>query len=244
VYFAGQLWLGFSQNLLNVLAALALLLMWSKLYFWMKLFRPFSAFIRMINEICKDVQVFLVMLFIAIGAFANIVLVLNLNRVASETDPIIDSRIGVGPIDALLHAYLTGLGEFGMDNYSTENGNVTWFMFILATLIVQLIFMNLLIAIMGSSYEKITAIMEQSTLKEICSMMKDFSWLLQIDELYDNKRYILWMSPDSVSAGGTIVERQISQLKELVKSSTEQQEARVLRAIAAVSDDIGNLQIG
>jgi hypothetical protein len=50
-------------------------------------------------------------------------------------------------------------------------------MFILATIIVQLIFLNLLIAIMGESFSRITAIMQQSTLKELCSIMEDHVWL-------------------------------------------------------------------
>lgn len=158
VYVIGQL-AGRDEEELNVIAAVCLLLMWSKLYSWMKLFKPFSAFIRMISEICKDVQVFLVMLFISIGAFANIVMVLNLNRERDGVAPIFDAVIGFAPVDAVIHAFLTGLGEFGKDNYSEENSKVVWVMFILATLIVQLIFMNLLIAIMGSSYEKITGMM-------------------------------------------------------------------------------------
>lgn len=42
--------------------------------------------------------------------------------------------------------------------------------------------------------------------------MVDHVWLQKTDELFDNKRYILWMTPDTSSAGGTIVERQILQL--------------------------------
>ena len=51
--------------------------------------------------------------------------------------------------------------------------------------------------------------------------MDDHIWLLEIDEIYDEKRYILWLTPDTSTSGGTIVERQITQLKEQVKSSTE-----------------------
>ena len=82
-------------------------------------------------------------------------------------------------------------------------------MFILATIIVQLIFLNLLIAIMGESFSRITAIMQQSTLKELCSIMEDHIWLQKIDELFVSKRYILWLTPDTSTSGGTVVERQI-----------------------------------
>lgn len=60
--------------------------------------------------------------------------------------------------DAFIHAYLTGLGDFGKDNYSAMNGTTVWIFFLLATVIVQLVFMNLLIAMMGDAYASITAI--------------------------------------------------------------------------------------
>lgn len=114
------------HNTLQVIAAVALFMMWFKLFYWMRLFKPFSAFIRMITEIIKDIQVFLVMLIIALGSFANVIYVLNLNRIDSceaglECSPIYDSLVMVAPIDAMIHAYLTGLGDFGKDNYSSGN---------------------------------------------------------------------------------------------------------------------------
>lgn len=120
--------------------------------------------------------------------------------------------VGIPPIDALIHAYLTGLGDFNKDDYSEENSRVVWIMFILATVIVQLIFLNLLIAIMGDTFGRITAIMEQSTLKEMCGIMVDHVWLQKIDEIFENQRYILWLTPDTTTSGGTVVERQLNQL--------------------------------
>ena len=77
-----------------------------------------------------------------------------------------------------------GLGDFNKDTYSAENSKVVWLMFILATIIVALIFMNLLIAIMGESFSRITAIMQQSTLKELCSIMEDHIWLQSLQDVF------------------------------------------------------------
>lgn len=131
--------------------------MYLKFFYWMRLFKSFSAFIRMITEIIKDIQVFIVMFVISLAAFANVIFILNLNRAAG--DSLYEPLIGVAPIDAMIHAYLTGLGDFNDQNYSSENATVVWVMFIVATLIVQLIFMNMLIAIMQASFSRITAIM-------------------------------------------------------------------------------------
>ena len=95
--------------------------MWVKLFYWMRIFKPFSAFIRMITEIIKDIKVFLVMLIISLCAFANIIYILNINRNMDVHEPIFEPHTGLSPIDAMIHAYLTGLGDFGKDAYSEEN---------------------------------------------------------------------------------------------------------------------------
>ena len=59
-----------------------------------------------------------------------------------------------------MHAYLTGLGDFEKDTYSEEDAFVVWMFFLMATFIVQLVFMNLLIALMTDAYVNIMAIKE------------------------------------------------------------------------------------
>jgi hypothetical protein len=123
-YVGGEFTNMIAHEDLQIVGAVAVALMWVKLFYWMKIFKPFSAFIRMISEIIKDIRVFMVMLIISLGAFANIIFILNINRekesCTSDPDcgPIYESLVGFAPIDALIHAYLTGLGEFGKDNYS------------------------------------------------------------------------------------------------------------------------------
>lgn len=148
---------------------------------------------------------------------------------------------GIVPIDALLHAYLTGLGDFNKDNYSAGDNKTMWLMFFIATILVQLVFMNMLIAIMGESFGRITAIQEQSTLKEICTMIDDHIWLLNISELYKDKRYILWLTPDTAKTAGTPVERQIQQLREYVEERSDQSEAKLLRQLAILDEKVSSI---
>lgn len=117
-------------------------------------------------------------------------------------------------------------------------------MFILATVMVQLIFMNLLIAIMGESFARITAIMQQSTYKEVCSIMQDHIWLLKTEELFENKRHILWLTPDTSTSGGSPVERQITQLKDQFATRADLQESKILRAISDLDEQVTSIKAG
>ena len=103
------------------------------------------------------------MLLMVLVAFANCIMVLQLNRhdsTSEEIPPIFDGYTNIIPFDAIIHAYLTGLGDFNKDNYSEHNGTIVWIFFLMATVIVQLVFMNLLIAMMGDAYAEIMAIQE------------------------------------------------------------------------------------
>merc|ERR1712147_201196 len=153
----------------------------------MRVFKPFSAFIRIITEIIFDIRVFMIMLLLCLAAFSNVLVILDSNR-ATDDEKSIESLTGVLFFDALVHAYLTGLGDFNKDNYSTSDPVVVWIMFLLATFLVMLVFMNMLIAMMGETFGRITAIQEQSTLKEICQMIDDNNWLLNISEVFKSDR--------------------------------------------------------
>ena len=96
----------------NILGAFAVLLLYIKLFYWLRIYKSFSAFIRMISEIVMDIKVFSVMLFLCLAGFANIMIVVNNNRTLTGTDSIFTDFVGNGPANAIIHAYLTGLGDF------------------------------------------------------------------------------------------------------------------------------------
>lgn len=224
-------------NNVNVLGSFACLLLWVKLFYWMRLFKPFSAFIRIITEIIFDIRVFSVMLFLCLAAFANVLMILDNNRELEE-EKSIEPFTGFILFDALVHAYLTGLGDFAKDNYAISDPVVVWIMFLLATFLVMLVFMNMLIAIMGETFGRITAIQEQSTLKELCQMIDDNNWLLDIAQVFKSDRYILWLTPASTDKSGTVVERLLGQLQEFINDRADETDSKVARQIALVDEKV------
>lgn len=76
------------------------------------------------------------MLLLCLAAFANVLMVLQDNRNLNGQTAIYDSYVGFGPANALIHAYLTGLGDFNKDYYSEGNSTTVWIFFLLATVIV------------------------------------------------------------------------------------------------------------
>ena len=72
--------------------------------------------------------------------------------------------------------------------------------------------------------------------------MEDHIWLQKIDELFESKRYILWLTPDTSTGGGSLVERAIQQLKDQFANRSDAQETKILRAINQLSEERQNLK--
>jgi len=60
-----------------IMAAITCFLLWIKLFYYMRIFKPTSSFIRMILEMFKDIRVFIYIFYIAILAFANLYYILD-----------------------------------------------------------------------------------------------------------------------------------------------------------------------
>lgn len=56
---------------------------------------------------------------------------------------------------------MLALGEFDTDNYELEAGDVlVWLIFVATTFITQVTFLNMLIAIMGDTFDRVSEVKE------------------------------------------------------------------------------------
>jgi len=60
-----------------IVGGMACFVIWLKIFYYLRIFRPTSAFIRMIIEMFKDIRIFLLIFFIGIFAFANFYYILD-----------------------------------------------------------------------------------------------------------------------------------------------------------------------
>jgi len=124
-------------------------------------------------------------------AFTNFFYVINdegryLDR---QWDP---TNENINFLDGFLTTYLISLGDFSPSRF--DNGPdslLVWFFFLLATFMMLIVFMNLLITIIGNKFDEEMEIKEQSTFKERASMLVNFDYLMNIEEMFKNKKYII-----------------------------------------------------
>lgn len=159
----------------RVLSSCAVLIMWLKLLYFLRLFAPTAALIRMIVEITQDMFVFTIIYFIAIVGFADAFFILAYNLNSNEENEMFDNNF----LLAIIYSYRTGLGDFDTAAFENSNDKGLWYvLFVVQTVFIQIVLLNLLIAIMGDTFDKVTEKREESKLKEICEMMSDYEGIV------------------------------------------------------------------
>jgi hypothetical protein len=78
----------------------------------------------------------------------------------------------------MLNQYLLVLGEFDTGNFGGENSAAIWLFFISATFISQITILNMLIAVMGDTYDRVSEKKDQATLREKIKILADYVWVV------------------------------------------------------------------
>lgn len=81
-------WMGDMQNYLRPAASTSLILVWVKLFYYLRAYKSTSQLIRMIIEIVKDIRYFLLVLLIGIFGFAGgfYILQFGLSKLEKDND--------------------------------------------------------------------------------------------------------------------------------------------------------------
>lgn len=90
----------------------------------------------------------------------------------------------------MINQYLLSLGEFDVENFRLSNGDsLAWGMFLATTFITQITFLNMLIAIMGDTFDRVSEAKYQSALQEKVSILSDFVHVVGRVSLNNNNQY-------------------------------------------------------
>jgi hypothetical protein len=198
---------------LVLIGSWAVFILWLKLFYFLRIFRPTSSFIRMIIEMFLDISVFLFIFFIGILAFSNTFYILDFHKL-TDGDGEKFGITGENYFDSVTYVYMTSLGDLGYDDFNDHPyAAVYWFLFFGSTVFLQITLLNLLIAIMGDTYDKVLEVAKESQLKEICTFISEYEELFP-NEVFEKSSLILIASLDSGdSKGGVVWEGKLGALK-------------------------------
>jgi len=156
--------------------------MWTKSFYWLRLFGPTSFFVRLIGDTLHDIRYFLILFVLILMTFGNAVLILSEGR----EDKLYRDYTSLEYFNVVLNQYELSLGEFDTENYLSggEGGDsIAWILFCVATLITQIMFLNMLIAIMGDTFDRVTESKEQSALVEKIRILADYVYVVPAESI-------------------------------------------------------------
>lgn len=157
----------FSFTTIHTFASFACFFMWLKVFYWCRLFSSLSYYVKLIQQTIADSLDFMLMVLIILLSFGSFLYVAD--RMQDGTGfSYLGEYFNSKAIDSVVSVYMVGaLGNFTTDRYRT--GGAKYFvmlMFLLATFIVSVVFMNMLVAIMGDTFGQVLEGAEQNGLQE------------------------------------------------------------------------------
>ena len=146
----------------------AVCLMWVNLIVWLRVFEVTTIFVRLIKDTIRDMKWFFFLYVVIVGMFASMMFIINARKNRFYKATLYDDEItSFSVVNVMIHQFLATLGDFSVDDYSSESDvdlPLDWIIFISSTIFINVIIFNMLIAIMGDTYDNVFAFRPKLTL--------------------------------------------------------------------------------
>ena len=137
------------------LAAFASFSIAMKLFDWLRLFESTAFYINLIGQTVADIKSFIILLLASMLLFGLPKMMLDFYS-THDTELFYD-HTGNLFTNMMMNQYLVTLGDFHIKHYmQNEETLISWVLFILATGFTQITMLNMLIAIMGDTFDKVS----------------------------------------------------------------------------------------
>lgn len=172
-------------TLLYAFQSFACILMWFKFMYFLRIYRSTGFFVNMLIQMAVAVKTFSIILLIILAAFGCTFKILG----ASPGGP------ALGFFQGIFYSYLLALGEFQMDDYEDLSTTfLLYLFFIVASVILLIVMLNILIALISSVYEQIIEDQEPANDYERIALISEILGMLkpkQTDKLCLDDEYLL-----------------------------------------------------
>ena len=143
----------------RLMCSFLVLVVWAKMFYWFQMFDRTSFYIRLITKTVEEIINFFIIFIIFLFTFGSAMYILSTNRDNIKEDKlIIEAHLGNWIADIMINQYLLSLGEFdNLDDkvFEGKNTELVWVFFGLATFFTQVLALNMLIAIMSNTFDKV-----------------------------------------------------------------------------------------
>ncbi|CDW86987.1 UNKNOWN [Stylonychia lemnae] len=190
-----------NSDLLVLLYILAILLTFMKLYFYIRIYDQFSFLVSMMAGVFGDVKYFLAFFMIFILQFGLIFTILFRAKDVAEYR-------GVELLTYFLMIFRTASGDYVVDLFSEQNSSflvaLSWMIWLIAVVILNIVFMNFIIAVISESYSKVMEKLTAESYKVKANMIVEREQLFNEQDLINQRlfpQYIIIRRQLDINAG-------------------------------------------
>ncbi|CDW83468.1 wd-40 repeat protein [Stylonychia lemnae] len=158
-----------NQDFLRSIMALATFFMWLKILYVLRIFRSTGYLIRSIVEVIYDMGIFLLILFLTVTAFGDSFLRLSLGNEEGFIENFFFS---------IVYAYRMILGDFDTTNFGDVARPLAFVFWFMCTIVDMIVMLNLLIAIISATYERVANNSEKAAYQEMAKLIDENQYLI------------------------------------------------------------------
>eukprot|EP00347_Sterkiella_histriomuscorum_P011114 403373706 len=184
-----------NEQVMCVVKTIVVFFMWIKFLYFFRMFEKTGVLIRLILTVMNDMKHFLLVLLFSILAFSDSFL--NLSHFNEDEEQQFVGSFG----DSFLYTYQIVLSGLNLEQTGKVNVGFVLLLQILCTLFGLIVLLNLLIAIISETFEKVSGYSAKATYQEKAALIHENSFLIpyKIKQLYakQNKFLLLVEELDS-----------------------------------------------
>ena len=222
------------RTLEGVLQAVLSLIIWLKLLYFLRIYKSFGYYIRLIVDVIIDMKYFLSLLLLTFIAFGDSF------RQISSSNGSGEDFIGGTILTAIAFVYRMVLGDFDTNAFGSVAVAYVWILFFLCTLFNMIIMMNLLIAIISESFAEVNSVKEQASFREQADIIAENTYLIPMDrqkEYCASYKYLLCATDlQQESEGAMTFEDQVQLVIKGLSAQTDATEAKLTTQVTQIKD--------
>lgn len=145
------------HRMIRTLYSITALVMWLRFIYFFRIVKSTNFYMKLIVNVILDATQFFFVFFISIFAFGHAIYIFSLNYNGLEDSSGSYYTSDNTFMSVILDQYMVPFGEYQQDDYNLYLPAVSWFFFILQSLIVIIVLLNLLISIVGDTFARVNA---------------------------------------------------------------------------------------
>lgn len=183
----------FDNTKIRHLMAFCNLTFYLRFFYFLRIFDSSAHLVRTIIEITYDIRNFLFVFMVGVIGFgASFFILSNNNQVNAEPNSFITSFSM-----SFIYSYRLSLGDFDTDAFEDSYNTITlWVLFIICSMFTAIIMLNMLVAIMGESFNRVNEQSECQRVREHLQLIVENDFLIDRKKHFGNVKYLVEIQDD------------------------------------------------